>query len=197
MDDDDFDALFEDLAGDSPPSGSTVSRATIRDGRITLTNWQPWMAEVGPLAQLLRARERAEVAIADLRTESDSAGKKELIVEFMAAGRAREAAESALAGWAENVGFDRIWFPGGPVDLDPAARGLATASVTCPTCGADWVDATPAFWTTVKELGHFPDGCPVCGNSLPQWEVVDGDATRCRSTEEDPLGDKRSAEART
>ena len=182
MDDDEFPLPSDDsdFFDEPVPQPASLTRATIRDGKITLTPWQPSLADSGPMSRFLREREQAGVAIADLRDERDAAGKRELIVEFMAAGARRAEVESTLAAWATDVGFDRVWFPNGPVDLERGAVGLGTASVTCPTCGAEWIDASPAFWFAVADMGHFPTACSVCGNTLPQWTVVDGDLTGCR-----------------
>lgn len=182
--DDDHDPDFELDAdpgvGACEPAPATLLRATIlAGGRVCMTAWSPSLADSGPMAQFLRSRERAGVAIADVRLAASATGEREVIVEFMAAGRARAAAEVALWRWASDAGHDRIWLPDGPLDL-PRREGLATATVRCPTCRASWTDASPPFWHYVHDRGHFPLTCMTCGHPLPQWEVVAGDATRCR-----------------
>ena len=103
----------------------------------------------------------------------------EVIVEFMAAGRARESAEVAICEWARAAGHQRVWLPSGPIDIQPVGP-LATASVRCRVCRASWTDSTPTFWEQVYRTGHFPLLCPVCAHTLPQWDVAPGDVTRCR-----------------
>jgi hypothetical protein len=169
----DFDVLDTECCG-------PILRATfLKGGRITMTPWMPDLAEGGPTGVHFRCRERAGVAIADLRLIRNQDNEREIIVEFMAAGRAREAAEASLRSWASATGYRRVWLHSGQVDVDPPAP-MATASVRCPACRAAWMDSTPGFWHQVWCSGHFPLVCPACGHTLPQWTVVAGDATRCR-----------------
>ena len=178
-DPDDFDIDFGEVASET--DCPTILRATFtRNGRIAMTPWMPGLAEGGPAGMHFRSRERAGVAIADLRLVRTDAGEREVIVEFMAAGRAREAAEASLCEWVRSIGYRRVWLPRGPVDLELSSP-LATASVRCPTCRATWADSTPAFWDGVYSCGHFPMICPTCAHTLPQWTVSPGDATHCRA----------------
>ncbi len=174
---DDFDV---DCTDDDASCGCAVMRATVlRDGRVSMTSWMPGLAEGGPSSIHFRGRERAAVAIADLRLVRSGDGTREVIVEFMAAGRARESAEAAICEWARAAGYQRVWLPSGPVDIQPVGP-LATASVRCRVCRARWTDSTPTFWEQVHRTGHFPLLCPICAHTLPQWDVAPGDATRCR-----------------
>lgn len=173
--DDDFE--LDDLDLDEPTDCTSVMRTTVLpDGRVTMTSWGPALAEGGPMGQFLRARERAGVAIADLRLLCSG----DVVVEFMAAGRAREAAEAAICRWAADAGHQRVWLPGAPPVELPPRPALATAESRCRVCRARWVDATPGFWQTVDASGYFPLTCPTCGHTLPQWKVTAGDATNCR-----------------
>jgi hypothetical protein len=144
-------------------------RATIRNGHLTITGWAPWLARGGPLGSLLRARERAEVAIADLTTHGED--NEEFSVRFHAAGRLREEAERVLLEWASRVGYLRVWLPDRMIEIEPSPAQIGTASVRCPTCRARWADSTPDFWLSVREQGAFPMWCPLCGCELPQWTV--------------------------
>ena len=196
MDDDEFptdDEIDFDYAEDDGAEECAVRvvRVTLRDGRLWLTAWHPGLAEGGPMSALLRAREREGVAIADLRLFTAADGTREIVVEYMAAGPTRESADAALIRWAADVGHDRLWLPDGPVDLAPHRRASGTASVRCPACDAEWVDATPSFWEEVRGLGHFPAACPICGGALPQWEVTAEDLTRCRGGAVDAAGWER------
>lgn len=176
----DSDCPQPEHAADEP--NFRVLRVTIVNGRITMTPWHPGLAEGGPLGNFFRLRERDAVAIADLRILYMEDGERELVVEFMAAGPARLAAERALRSWASQIGYRRVWFPGGPVDLSRDGPPPGTAAVVCPTCQAEWIDSSPGFWLGNHRLGHFPLDCPLCGNGLPQWTVSRGDSTRCRGS---------------
>ena len=168
---DDFDIDFD--ADEPECAEATVLRATIRgDGRLTMTCSMPGLAENGPAGVHFGARERAGIAIADLHLVRDHNGQHEVLVEFMAAGKARDAAEAVLCSWARNTGYRRVWLPEGPVDVE-APGPIATATVACPTCRSTWSDSTVTFWAQVEHNGYFPMICPTCAHSLPQWEVSD------------------------
>jgi hypothetical protein len=167
--DDDFDFNFDDILDGGGEPKSPTYRATIRNGRLTVTGWAPWLARGGPLGSLLRARERADVAIADLTIHGED--DEELSVRFHAAGRMREEAERVLLEWASRVGYRRVWLPDRMIEIEPAPEQIGTASVRCPTCRAQWADSGPDFWLSVREQGAFPSWCPLCGCELPQWTV--------------------------
>ena len=57
-------------------------RATIRDGRLWLHEWNPFLLAGGPTRDLFRARRDAGVAIADIRRWRNADGSGELSVEF-------------------------------------------------------------------------------------------------------------------
>lgn len=180
FDPDDFDFELDLEDGDDD---CTILRATFkRGGEVSMWPWSPGLAESGPSSMHFRARERAGVAIADLRLIRNSAGEREVIAEFMSAGRAREAAEAALCRWAGHAGHDRVWLPSGPVDVEPCSAP-STAVVRCRVCRAKWMDSSPGFWDMVHNLGHFPMVCPTCAHPLPQWTVHDTDLTRCHSVD--------------
>jgi hypothetical protein len=127
------------------------------------------MARGGPLGSLLRARERAAVAIADLTLHGEDS--EELLVRFHAAGRMRDEAERVLLEWASRVGYRRVWFPDRMVEIEPSPEQIGRASVRCPTCRAGWADSSPEFWLSVRKQGAFPMWCALCGCELPQWTV--------------------------
>lgn len=165
--DDDFD--FDDILGGEDEPESPTYRATIRKGRLMVTGWAPWMARGGPLGSLLRARERAEVVIADLTIHGED--DKELSVRFHAAGGKRDEAERVLLEWASRVGYRRVWFPDRMIEIEPSPEQIGRASVRCPTCRAQWTDSSPDFWLSVRKQGAFPMWCALCGCELPQWSV--------------------------
>lgn len=146
-------------------------RATVRKGRVMLTNWANWLASGGMWNGMLDARSRAGVTIADITIvgEDDS----DVLVRFLSDGRSREDATAALCDWAERVGYRRIWFDDRlEVILDDEPAVIGKAKVRCQTCGSRWQDSTPEFWAMVREMGTFPRWCMLCGCELPQWDVV-------------------------
>jgi hypothetical protein len=150
-------------------------RATVVDGRLTLSDWQPFLLRGGPARSQLRSRRDAGVAIADLRRWRNDDGSGELCVEFVSGGD-RDRAERVLEGWALLAGYSRVWFPDRVVELDPdAVPAFPSVRTTCPTCDAGWDDEAPEFWRHVHASGCFPRVCPICGGELPQWERAEAD----------------------
>ena len=96
----------------------------------------------------------------------------ELIVEPVAQSRFDESAAETITSWATRVGYTRVWLPDEVVELGGEPAGGA-AKVLCRSCGARWEDESHRFWLQVREQGHFPGFCPACGNSLPEWEVME------------------------
>ena len=144
-------------------------RLTVRRGAVRAIDWTPWLAESGPMAMLLDARGRAGVAIADLTVVRDADGDVavEAIVRFVA-GEA-PAARTAIATWAGDVGYRRLWLPGELVELDGPREGRA--ETRCSGCAQRFTDSAPGFWAAVRAAGRFPSMCPLCGGDLPQWRV--------------------------
>jgi hypothetical protein len=148
-------------------------RLTVRRGRVRAIDWNPWLAGGGPMAMLLAARGRAGVAIGDLTVVRDGDVAAEAIVRFLTGDS--PAAREAIAAWARDVGYRRLWLPGDLVELPGPAEGLA--ETTCSGCAARFADAAPGFWTGVRASGRFPALCPLCGGDLPQWRVKGADPT--------------------
>jgi hypothetical protein len=95
------DELFE-LDDDPSETPDTPDfRVTVQSaGTVRLVYWGPWLLSTGPAYTLLAARERARVAIADLRVLRDDAGlAAEVIVQFYAGGG--EAHRRALCEWEQ------------------------------------------------------------------------------------------------
>jgi len=140
-------------------------RATVRrDGTIRLVNWAPWFAAGGPLHTLLDARGRAGVADLTIVRDEDYVAV-ELIVDFRCGDSPDH--RHALSEWAARVGYQRVWFDGEIVDLEPSPGGAA--QTRCTGCRARLVDADPSFWEFVRHRGAFPTSCVLCGSDLPQW----------------------------
>lgn len=162
----DADDLDTDHAFD-PPSW----RATIRDGRLRLTNWAPWLISGGPLTTLLDARRHAGVAIVDLTVIGEDDGR-EIITRFHSDGRDLDAAEQMLTDWADSLGYRRIWLTDRVRELDGTSPADRRARVCCGSCRGYWSDGSPEFWAMVCGAGVFPLWCPACGCELEQWRVV-------------------------
>jgi hypothetical protein len=142
-------------------------RVTVRGATIRAVEWSPWLASGGPIGMLLAARGRAGVAIADVAVTREDGVAVEAIVRFLAGDR--EPARDALAMWARDVGYRRLWLPDETVELPGPAEGLA--ETRCGGCGGRFVDGDPGFWAVVRSTGCFPTLCPLCGGDLPQWRV--------------------------
>jgi hypothetical protein len=167
FDDDRFDV--DDDAADS--SDQPDFRATVqRSGAIRLVHWSPYLQSTGPAYTLMAARERAGIAIADLRVVRDDEGvASEVIVEFHSGGN--DMHRAALSDWAHSLGYTRVWFDGELIDLEPSAGGPVTTR--CSGCGQQFVDGRTAdFWRHTRCSGVFPTVCSLCGSDLPQWTPV-------------------------
>lgn len=155
---------------------SPTFRATIRrDGLVRLVDWHAGLVTWGPLSNLLESRSRAGVTIADLTVEQefDEDGEPlnpnaELTVTFLT--RPTGKATRALTDWAALVGYSRIWLPDGIHDLEPTAGGRV--STHCSACRHRLTEAHADFWAFVRNIGHFPMACPLCGADLPQWTAA-------------------------
>jgi hypothetical protein len=141
------------------------------------------MVTTGPLVTLMVARERAGVAIADLRIERDAedGAAADLIVDFLGGGGPEHRA--VLTSWASLVGYRRVWFADDIVDLD--RQTARRARVRCTGCGTRLVDGGEGFWSYVRRCGRFPIACPLCGCDLPQWEPE----RQTRVVSSDPAGE--------
>jgi hypothetical protein len=166
FDDEMFDLDEETSEDDEPDFRVTVQRS----GAVRLVYWGSWLTSTGPGYTLMAARDRAGVAIADLRVVRDDEGlAREVIVEFHSGGGNMHRA--ALIDWANTAGYARVWFDGELVDLEPAAGGSVTTR--CTGCGQHFVDGRNGrFWHQVRCSGAFPTACSLCGSDLLQWTPV-------------------------
>ena len=118
MDPDDFD--LDDIFGsgdeDQPEQLEPPTlRITIRGRRLTVEPWAPYLWTEGPIGDLIRQRAAGGVSVADDWITGEDA--KELIIRYLAApDRAR--ADRRIIGWAESVGYRRVWFPDRLVHVD-------------------------------------------------------------------------------
>jgi hypothetical protein len=169
MDYDDETIELEDDTSDSPdhPDFRVIVQ---RSGAVRLVHWGPWLQSTGPAYTLMAARNRAGVAIADLRVIRDEDGRaSEVTVEFHSGGG--DMHRAALIDWARTVGYTRVWFDGELVDLEPTAGG--PVKTRCTGCGQRFVDGRSArFWHHVRCSGAFPSACSLCGSDLQQWTRI-------------------------
>jgi hypothetical protein len=169
FDDDTFEVDENDP--DCPDFRATVQRS----GAVRLLHWGPWLQSTGPAYTLMTARDRAGIAIVDLRVVRDDEGMaSEVIVEFHSGGS--DIHRGALIDWARSVGYGRVWFDGEVVDLEPTAGVRVTTR--CTGCGQRFLDGRNGqFWYTVRSSGIFPTACSLCGSELPQWTPMRGTDT--------------------
>ena len=131
----------------------------------------PGLAENGPAGVHFRARERAGIAIADLRLVRDHNGQHEVLVEFMAAGKAQDAAEAALCSWARNTGYRRVWLPDGPVESSPRGRS-PPPPLRAPRAARRGATRRRVLGASGTQR-LLPHDLPHLRTHLPQWDVSD------------------------
>jgi hypothetical protein len=194
----DFDDETFELEEDMPEGLDEPDFRVIvqRSGTVRLVYWAPWLQSTGPAYTLMAARDRAGIAIADLRVVRDDEGTaSEVIVEFHSGGG--DVHRAALIDWANAVGYTRVWFDGELVDLEPTAGGPVTTR--CTGCGQRFVDGRSAhFWNHVRGSGAFPAACSLCGSDLLQWKPLPeaGGSDREVLTHRRPVHSGKSAHRR-
>ena len=165
-------------------------RATTRSDSLTIVPAQLPDIHGGPSGCLARAALPTNVSIADLnvglaadpdpeedeeeRDEEPEAGVVE--VDFFA--NDVPAARRVIKRWAAATGYSRVWFCDEVAELEPPARPDGEYGTTCPSCGLRISDSGPKLMGFVREAGHFPMTCFVCGTFVPQWEPVGRRAAR-------------------
>src|SRR5439155_10814152 len=95
-------------------SDSPDFRLTVRRGAVLAVDWHPWLVSGGPMTEMLRARGRAGVAIADVTVLHDEVAA-EAVGRFLAGDSA--AARAAITDWARDVGYRRLWLPDNLIEL--------------------------------------------------------------------------------
>ncbi len=167
----DEDALGPDFEGVNQGVPVPLMRAVFAKRRLTVLGGRTSLFNDGsPGGMNFASRTRAGVSILELgETESEGFGW-ELTVGFLADGK-RAGAEQALAIWAGRVGYRRIWLPDNVFEPPPAPPVRAIGSVGCPTCGHRWQGRGRRFWKQVWDIRLFPNVCPLCGATMPQWSV--------------------------
>jgi hypothetical protein len=178
-------SVMHDLADRIP-----WARAVVRDGRVTLNDWNPRLLSRGPARAVLLRSLPEGVTVADLLSEPRADGREELVVRWIPDGRTSSAARAAISEWAALVGYARVWFPEAVVDFAEELPGAGRVETTCPTCGATWEDESAEFWLLVRGQGFFPGHCPICNASMPEWAPAAGGpaSTGWASTQFKPNG---------
>src|SRR5436190_17930977 len=98
-----------------PMPDSPDFRLAIRRDAVLAIDWHPWLVDGGPMTTMLRERARAGVAIADLTVIREDDVAAEAVIRFLAGDRPET--RQAIAGWAKDIGYRRLWLPGEVVDL--------------------------------------------------------------------------------
>lgn len=136
----------------------------------------------GPAGCLARAAIPADVSIADLNVgvavgqegdeerEEDEPEAGVVEVDFFA--NDVPAARRVIKRWASASGYSRVWFSDEVAELKPPTRIDGEYGTTCPCCGLVIRDSGPKLMGFVREAGHFPMTCFVCGTFVPQWEPI-------------------------
>ena len=145
-------------------------RATIRGGRLTITDWAPSLMSQERLKEMSRGSASVEATIVDLAVVGEAGD--ELVAVHHAEGNGLEEVDQAVVEWAGHVGYRRVWLPSQVVDIEPSPGQIGTARLTCPTCAMEYRSDGAEFWLKVRELGMFPPICMACGCEVPQWEVI-------------------------
>ena len=143
------------------------------------------MVAGGPRGNLLRALERAGIAVADLELHTVE-GQHESVVSFVTRSPTDSHCEQ-LVDWATRVGHRRIWLDRRVVDLQNELPGIGPVATTCTCCGARWQEDSWDFWSSVVGYGNFPYTCPICGSFMPQWQPEPDTGGRAWDSEFDGL----------
>ena len=155
---DDADALLQ-----------ATHRATFSGGPLTLVRWHQHLISPFGLCNGLLPNATG-TALADLTIIRDQVEGHEVVVREVTASLG-PSFRVALTEWARSLGYARVWFPDALVELDPSLPETASASTRCQVCGSHFSDSSLEFRLMVRANGVFPEGCPCCGASLPQWSV--------------------------
>ena len=181
-------------------------RATTRSDSLIIVPAQLPDIHGGPSGCLARAALPTNVSIADLNVgvaddpdseeeeeERDEDDPEAGVVEVDFFANDVPAARRVIKRWAAATGYNRVWFRDEVAELEPPEQPDGEYGTTCPSCGLRISDSGPNLMGFVREAGHFPMTCFVCGTFVPQWEPV-----RRRADNEERLAarDRRGHEAR-
>lgn len=155
-------------------------RATTRANSLTIVPAQLPDIHGGPAGCLARAAIPANVSIADLNVgvadeedeERDEDEPEAGVVEVDFFANDVPAARRVIKRWAATTGYSRVWFSDEVAELEPPSNADGEYGTTCSCCGLVIRDSGPKLMGFVREAGHFPMTCFVCGTFVPQWEPV-------------------------
>ena len=166
------EAIDPELDGWERGVAVPIMRATYAQGLLTVVVPRQRLLNDGDITGMsFDARSDAGVSIIELgETELDGFGW-ELTVGFLAEGN-RARAERAIQIWSARVGYRRVWFPDRIYEPGRPPRPHTVAMMDCPTCGHPWRGRGRRFWRQVWDVRLFPNLCPLCGGTLPQWRLV-------------------------
>ena len=165
-------------------------RATTRSDSLTIVPAQLPDIHGGPAGCLARAALPKNVSIADLNVgvaepdpeeeveERDEGEPVAGVVEVNFFANDVPAARRVIKRWAAAAGYSRVWFRDEVAELEPPEQPDGEWGTTCPTCGLRITDSGPKLMGFVREAGHFPMTCFVCGTFVPQWEPIRHRAAR-------------------
>ena len=169
--DDDFNEQFDEIfggEGDTPDLTPTW-RATIRRGRLMLTGWAPWLITGGPMGNLLPARARSGVTIADLTVHCED--RDEVSVRYLvrAEPRLRARGDPRSTGRSRSA-IERIWLPDshGRARARPRADHRRDGPLRR-TAARGGRTGRRSSGSASVEAKAFPKWCPICGCEMPQW----------------------------
>lgn len=149
------------------PAEGPAFRATVRGGRLHLTEWAPWL--VSRSLDYGLAKKRSSATIFDLIVAGEECD--ELVVQPVEAGSRENVAERVLLDWAALVGYRRVWLKHEVVEVPPFLDQIGIAGVQCRSCAAKWQASGLEFWLAVREAHQFPAWCGRCGAEMSQWVV--------------------------
>lgn len=92
---------------------------------------------------------------------------REVLVTFKL-GSDTPAARARIVRWASSVGHERPWFHDDFVDLRAEPQPIASIG-RCDSCETTFREDSAEFHEQVRESGHYPGTCPVCGSPLATW----------------------------
>jgi len=147
-----------------------ISRAVIRNGRLTITP-RPMRLMATSTHAYADALREAGTVMCDLELDGYEEGERELTVRFVPAGSQTPDSLEAIREWAIMAGCRRIWLSDEVIDLTdgllPHPDDLHASE--CPTCGV-----VPVEHTTIDDIarartrGLRPRVCPVCATRVPE-----------------------------
>lgn len=142
-------------------------RGIYRNGGLTLVQYVGWMpSALGYVRPILRDNHCAVLADFEVVRGHDGL---ELIVTELTATNGHEFRD-AVIGFAEGLGYRRVWMAHDVIDLDPLIQlSDGVVSTCCPACGSTFAEDAPEFMIHARRVGVWPCLCPVDGHPIPQW----------------------------